>query len=512
MALTRQKELCNSDSLPITHFPMRDERMDLFAVRHPYDYVTEAIEADNPEFAFNASVRNDLLHLKFNQHAHKHRMSCFKKGNECRAHFPQGLQPSWGIEWEDSNEVDWDMVDGSPRRVCAFSVLPERTFGDQYMNTHNRIISNLIACNNNVQIGDIAHLFYNTLYTGKDTQRDDAQKWIDVSTSFSKCIVREARRRQQEQEASDGIDGVDTDEEPDFLRGLSRLMSGVRSHMATTTISATMAHLLSTRGGSRFHFSHDTQGLPISQLEALCKKKTTNQEASGEEETGEEPDFLRGLSRLMDGVRSHMSSTTISATMAHLLSTRGGSRFHLSHDTQGLPISQLEALEAGEDITYYYRRSKAPDSETVEPWPESFADNYLLRPDALEDCCSYCMVMNYAIVQAGSKKSERSQKYKGDKLYFQEEHPSKRRSHVRELKHIQVPLVYTKKDMPSISELEIDSSTPSNNAEMLREYYAKLSLFLLYPFRDFSELRHEDGTFWSKYIWAKQNGKLWSFD
>jgi hypothetical protein len=416
---------------------MRDERMDLFAVRHPYDHVTGTISADNPEFAFNASVRNNLLHLKFNQHAHKHRMSCFKKGNECRAHFPQGLQSNWEIEWGDSNEVDWEMVHGPPRRVCAFSVLPQRTFGDQYLNTHNRIISNLFACNNNVQIGDIAHLFYNTLYTGKDTQRDDAQKWIDVSTSFSKCIVREARRRQQEQEASDGIDGVDTDEEPDFLRGLSRLMSGVRSHMATTTISATMAHLLSTRGGSRFHFSHDTQGLPI---------------------------------------------------------------------------SQLEALEAGEDISYYYRRSKAPDSETVEPWPESFADNYLLRPDALEDCCTYCMVMNYAIVQAGSKKSERSQKYKGRELYFQEEHPSKKRSHVRELKHIQVPLVYTKKEMPSISELEIDSSVPSSNAEMLREYYAKLSLLLFYAFRDFGELKHEDGTFWSKYIWAKNTGKLWRYD
>ena len=439
MALARQKQLCDSDSLPINHFPMRDERMDLFAVRHPYDNVTEAITADNPEFAFNASVRNYLLHLKFNQHAHKHRMSCFKKNDECRAKFPQGLQSTWEIDWNNSNEVAWDMVDGPPMRVSAFSVLPKRTFADQYLNTHNPIISDIFACNNNVQIGDMAHLFYNTLYTGKNTQKEDAQQWIHVSTNFSRGIIREATRRQQEQEELGGDD------------------------------------------------------------------------------TGEEPDFLRGLSRLMSGVRSHMSSTTISATMAHLLSTRDGSRFHLSHDTQGLPISQLEALEAGEDITYYYRRSKALDSETIEPWPESFADNYLLRPDALEHCCTYCMVMNFAIVQAGSKNSEgsgtkRSQKYKGRELYFQEEHPSKKRSHVRELKHIQVPIIYTKQEMPAISQLEIDSSTPSTNVDLMREYYAKVSLLLLYPFRDFNELKHEDGTFWSKYMWAKNTGKLWSYD
>jgi hypothetical protein len=439
MALARQRQFSVNDSLPINQFPMRDERMDLFAVRHPYDHVKGAITVDNPEFAFKSCVRNYLLHLRFNQHAHKHRLSCFKKGNECRALFPMGLQYTWDIDWNDNNEIDWDMVDGSSTRACAFTVLPKRIFGDQYMNTHNPIISDLFACNNNVQIGDMAHAFYNTLYTIKNTQGEDAQRWVHVSTNFSRGIIREATRRQQEQEAS------------------------------------------------------------------------------GTEDTGEEPDFLRGLCRLMSGVRSHMSSTTISATMAHLLSTRGGSRFHLSHDTHGLPISQLEALEAGEDITYYYRRSKAPDSDTIEPWPESFADNYLLRPDALEDCCTYCMVMNYAVVQAGSKTSMesgsiRSQKYKGRELHFQEEHPSRRRSHVRELKHIQVPVIYTKQAFPEISQLEIDSSTPSTNAVMQREYYAKLALLLFYPFRDFSELRHKDGSFWSKYLWAKDTGKLWSYD
>ena len=66
--------------------------------------------------------------------------------------------------------------------------------------------------------------------------------------------------------------------------------------------------------------------------------------------------------------------------------------------------------------------------------------------------------------------------------------------------------------MPTISQLEIDSSTSSTNVDLMREYYAKVSLLLLYPFRDFNELKHEDGTFWSKYMWAKNTGKLWSYD
>ena len=66
--------------------------------------------------------------------------------------------------------------------------------------------------------------------------------------------------------------------------------------------------------------------------------------------------------------------------------------------------------------------------------------------------------------------------------------------------------------MPDLSMLEIDSSMPSSNVALLREYYAKVTLLLLYPFRDFSELKHEDGTFWSKYIWARNSGKLWTYD
>ena len=64
--------------------------------------------------------------------------------------------------------------------------------------------------------------------------------------------------------------------------------------------------------------------------------------------------------------------------MGHLLSTRE-SRFHLSHGTQALLLSQLEDLDAGREISYYYRKNKnnGGNENKSTSWPDSFADNYL---------------------------------------------------------------------------------------------------------------------------------------
>ena len=191
-------------------------------------------------------------------------------------------------------------------------------------------------------------------------------------------------------------------------------------------------------------------------------------------------------------------------------------------------MSQLEDLLAGLAINYYYRRGKDENGDMV-GWPDSFADNYLHRPDALERCCTYCMVMNYEVVYQGSSSQDgstdenensssrnkrSSKKYKSGKLHFWEDHPSKKRSHMRELKHIQVPVIYSKQSFPDIASLELyTQKPPSENAKLQREYYAKVALLLFYPFRGLDELRHpDDGTFWSKYKSARDSGELWSFD
>ena len=226
MALARFRELSDEDNLSLESFPIRNERQEIFAIRHPYDYIRGDITSNNSQFAFNADVRNNFLHLQFDQHAWDHRKSCFKKEDECRALLPQPIQSNWDVEFDEENATEWHMIDRRPKRVTPFTVLPQQNFGDQYLNVHNRIISNLFACNNNIQIGDLAHLFYNTLYSSKSTQEDDTKSFLRVSADFAKRIQREIERRSQHNKNFNNDKS-----DPEFLEGLFRLLNGVQAHM-----------------------------------------------------------------------------------------------------------------------------------------------------------------------------------------------------------------------------------------------------------------------------------------
>ena len=61
-------------------------------------------------------------------------------------------------------------------------------------------------------------------------------------------------------------------DEPDFVEGLSRVLSGIRAHLSSNVMSATMGHLLVTQG-SRFSFSHSFSNLLLTQLQDLINEK-----------------------------------------------------------------------------------------------------------------------------------------------------------------------------------------------------------------------------------------------
>ena len=100
MALARHRELSAEDNLPVENFPLRSERHDVFAIRHPYDHIRGNIIPNSSQFCYNASVRDKLLHLRFDQHAWEHRMPCFKKGDECRSNLPVPEQKEWDVEFD----------------------------------------------------------------------------------------------------------------------------------------------------------------------------------------------------------------------------------------------------------------------------------------------------------------------------------------------------------------------------------------------------------------------------
>lgn len=129
--------------------------------------------------------------------------------------------------FDNENEVTWPKSDFSDATVSPFEVLTKRLPGDYYLNTFNDIISNTIACNTNIQIGDYAHMFYSTLCSSKSTQKEDTLSCLNASSAIvrrmSKVVTDENERR-----------------DADFVEGLSMMLSGIRAHLSSNVLSSMM--------------------------------------------------------------------------------------------------------------------------------------------------------------------------------------------------------------------------------------------------------------------------------
>jgi hypothetical protein len=78
-----------------------------------------------------------------------------------------------------------------------------------------------------------------------------------------------------------------------------------------------------------------------------------------------EPSFHEGLCRLLSGLNAATTRDLISATMAHLIPSNGGSSFVFSHDFSDLLVGQMEATLEGQDINVRIRTNKLPDGQLV---------------------------------------------------------------------------------------------------------------------------------------------------
>jgi hypothetical protein len=146
---------------------------------------------------------------------------------------------------KDQNKTLQYFLDGSVNNVYPFMVLPKRPMDCQFINAHNKPISDVFNFNTNIQIGDAFQVFYSTLYTSKSTQDKDSEKLIRIGRAVIKWI---------KQVLNDNQEG-----EPSFGEGLSRVLSGLNAATTRNVISATMAHLILCKDGSRFVFSHTFQ-------------------------------------------------------------------------------------------------------------------------------------------------------------------------------------------------------------------------------------------------------------
>ena len=116
----------------------------------------------------------------------------------------------------------------------------------------------------------------------------------------------------------------------------------------------------------------------------------------------DEPDFVEGLSRVLSGIRAHLSSNVMSATMGHLLVTQG-SRFSFSHSFSNLLLTQLQDLINEKEVRCRFKKKTGKDGKETW-WPDCFAYDYRWRPLELEKMCSYEMTMQYYMKNVTPKK------------------------------------------------------------------------------------------------------------
>jgi hypothetical protein len=138
------------------------------------------------------NVQETLLKYRFEEHSFSHSASCFKKDCECRFLFPFMSTDCTCIHEDkgdkDQNKTLWYFLDGLVNNVYPFMVLPKQPMGCQFINVHNKPISEVFNFNTNIQIGDAPQVFYSTLYTSKSTQDKDSKKQIRIGRAVIKRI------------------------------------------------------------------------------------------------------------------------------------------------------------------------------------------------------------------------------------------------------------------------------------------------------------------------------------
>lgn len=284
---------CSSCHRDITTADIQKTHLDRLRRQLPSNshyFTTDITEMTDQRLAVNAmtyissnlkSEENNLLfelsRFIFNEHSYKHRPSCFKKGCECRFHYPAGLNSDWSCDLFasddstdtiDSHSTPWASMNDISR-CRGFTIIPKRCLSDIFINVHNPCVARWNGFNNNVQLGDPAHIFYNTLYTSKSAVDEDVryhkQTLDSVLTKINKDSMTSSALTQEDNDTQSPLN--------DFRIGLGRLLVGITGHLHESVISPNLAaHIIST--GTRFHFSHDYSHIVVRHFEDFFAGKT----------------------------------------------------------------------------------------------------------------------------------------------------------------------------------------------------------------------------------------------
>jgi hypothetical protein len=80
--------------------------------------------------------------------------------------------------------------------------------GCQFINAHNKPISEVFNFNTNIQIGHVSQVFYSTLYISKLTQVEDRKKQVQIGRAIIKrikCLLDGKQHSVREDLSTDAI-------------------------------------------------------------------------------------------------------------------------------------------------------------------------------------------------------------------------------------------------------------------------------------------------------------------
>ncbi len=219
---------------------------------------------------YEQSIRYFIGNAITNVHLTKHTQRCFKKGPECYANLPDGVSESYTLVYNKEYDL-WSNWCGmkEPRFMIRFQ--PKRLIEDVFMNVHNPVITKLLLCNNNVQIGmNGRSVLYSTGYQVKSQQKEERaafekvsnvlckviQKQVNTAYEKAKTVTRKSisNTKHSQAEAEEAI--------PEHQLGFRRILAGIYTHTSGHILGAPMAHY-NAMNESRFTFSHNDVYLPV---------------------------------------------------------------------------------------------------------------------------------------------------------------------------------------------------------------------------------------------------------
>jgi hypothetical protein len=145
------------DKRPNTNIPLSPERLDMAAYTISY-HINKGCALESDPFWGHNNICKTSLKYRFEEHLAYHCASCFKKDCKCRFLFPFMSTPSTYIHENrgdnNKNETLWFCLNGCFNSRYPFMVKPKSPMGCQFINAHNKPISEVFNFNKNIQIGD----------------------------------------------------------------------------------------------------------------------------------------------------------------------------------------------------------------------------------------------------------------------------------------------------------------------------------------------------------------------